>query len=363
MTRFLYRGLTADRTRMALSVLIVVSGSVTAIVALALLSSTAAAQTSATISGQIINGTLSVAVVDTPVTLHIMGADGHEDRESTADSQGFFSFSGPDLSPEYGYHVSARYKGALYGVDLSADESGAFPGLELPVYEPMDDTETLSAETWWIILRDLIPEERALEVVEMLDLRNDGDRTYVTTPEEMLRFPLFPDVGNFEATTDMYGRDFVRLGDGLALQTGIPPGVHHVMYSYWVLLEEESEVWSFQRTTPLKIQDLQVLAATNIRVDSPDFQSIGSTTIDGEKYTVLSAGAGGAEMMTTFNVMSANEGGWAEIRVGIGLAVALTIAMLLVAAGFVAGRRRSHVSVSGQTDVTPADPSGHGRLV
>lgn len=316
-------------------------------VLLALLSVTSAgAQDGSVISGRLVNGTPEGGSVGgLTVTLHIMGAAGHADLETTADQQGSFRFQEPRISPESSYHVSARYEGALYGVDVSAQEDQTFPTVELAVYEATRSTEALSVDGWWIIIQGIDQERQALRVLEMLDVRNASDRTHVGPVTEMLRFPLLPGAEDFEATTDMYGRDFVPDGSGLVLRTGIPPGEHHVMYGYWVPLGDADSV-AFQRTFPLAAREAQIFALPDIQVSSPDLQAIGTTIIEGEEYRVLTAGTVSPGTSLSFIVSGLGPESslaivvWATL-IGVSAALAIT-AWLLIA---VRRRRRLPLAV------------------
>ncbi len=194
------------------------------------------------VSGNIINGTAnSLPPFGLTVTLHRQTASTYEESTTTTDTEGIFRFENIPLNPEALYGVTIRYQGVVYGTDIDLRPE-SMPPVTVTIYETSDDQSLLSVSSSSLLIPQVDKIARDVYALEIVNVVNTGDRTYVpgAEPMNLLRFGLPPGAKGLQIDTSLVGADAIQVDRGFAVPANIPPGEHEVMFAYNFGYEGES---------------------------------------------------------------------------------------------------------------------------
>ena len=308
--------------------------------------SPAAGEEGGGIAGRVVNGTAGgQAPAGLEVLLVILGIDGSVDTESaTTQPDGKFRFDGVSLEEGSTGRLTVNYEGVMYSGGL--DPGPASGSAELLVYEPTDSLEAVRVSGDVLLIRAADGDEEALAAFEIVEVVNEGDRTFVPDLEQpaamkFLRFSMPPEASDLDVSSDLAGGGIINVGSGFALTSPLPPGAAQVAYTY--RLPYQGNRVELSRTFPLGADAFRLLMETETGtvVESDVLVPIETAEVDGRSYTVSGAGGlePGARLSVTISDLPvpswldrigdglASTGTW---RVAIPSAVGLIMAALLV---------------------------------
>jgi hypothetical protein len=198
----------------------------------------AAAQATATVTGRVVNGTSGGAAPTGSVkVMAARNAQPIGEKDTPIGPDGRFSAADLPAGPDVSYVALAEYAGVSYWSDLTR----ASADLTVRVYE-RTDTATITVERHSIaVVRPDPPPaggRRALDVLELVVLRNDGDRTWVPRPDGpsgpmgLLRFSL-PEGATDLRPSGLLGRQQIfQVDRGFATTLPVLPGRQEVSFAY-----------------------------------------------------------------------------------------------------------------------------------
>lgn len=255
-----------------------------------ILSTPMAAQDPNAVEGRVTNGTSQAAVPsDIPVTLQVL--DGErvvETRRAKTRPDGAFVFTG--VSAGGLYRLAAEYQGAVYRAEFRATAS--MP-LNLKVYESTTSMDMLTVDSYVMLVAEADP-LKGMEVLELVALRNAGDRTFVpeaANPGRMqfLRFSLPPGAADLEAQTSLEGGDIIDVGTGFALTSPVSPGSHELLFRFQV--PYEGGRLAFDRSFYLKTEGFRVLISQGLgEAHSAAFEKTSSVTVGQKVFNLYETG-------------------------------------------------------------------------
>ena len=233
------------------------------------------------VEGRLVNGTDGGSGLSgLTVVLHMESMTLHEDLETATDPEGRFRFDAIEYDPQTLYGVSVRYQGALYGSDLDLS-AGDPPPVSLTAYEAVTDETALSVSKASLLLAQVDTVGQMLYALEIVNIKNDTDRTYVpgAEPMSLLRFGLPAAARDLQVDTLLMGADVLQVDRGFALTAPVPPGEHEVMFSYRFPYTGSGAVLS--RSLPYGAESVRVLAPYGLvavaseQLDGPEIVTIG----------------------------------------------------------------------------------------
>ena len=247
------------------------------------------AQSPATLSGMVVNGTAGVSVIDDlQVTLRFQSSTGDvvERVTSTVDG-GAFRFSNLPPQGNPGYVLSTTYLDVEY-TNRMLGEPLVDP-LEVTVYELTEDFKTLYVIDDTLVLTAVDKKNRQIEILEAVKLRNSSDRTFRTNkPMNLIRFTLPEGATDLDVETSLPGGHIVQVNLGFALTTPIPPGEHDILYVYRVMYK--GAVLNYQPHFPMGVESYRVMVPVGLGwARSSDMENAPQATVGDRTFEVLEA--------------------------------------------------------------------------
>ena len=271
----------------------------TVVVAVAFVSalwlSPAAGEDEGTITGRVVNGTAGAqAPSGLEVLLVTRDEDGTVETESTTtEPGGGFRFEAVSLGDGASHGLAATYEGAMYSSRLGPDPS-AEP-VDLLVYQATDSLEAVRVAGDVLLIRAGDGDEDHLAAFEVVELLNEGDRTFVPDLDQpanmnFLRFSLASGATDLEVSSDLPGGRTINVGPGFALTAPLPPGSAQVAYTY--RLPYQGDELELSRTFPLGADAFRLLMETETGTvgESALLTSTETAVVDGRSYVVSGAG-------------------------------------------------------------------------
>ena len=197
------------------------------------------AQSSVTITGDVVNGTQGAEplAAELPVLLLVTDRDGNlaATGQTTTDAAGRFRFDQVDLLEGATYTVGVEYAGVLYRTTLAATDLGQ--DLNITVYETTEDVSVVSVTRQVMVLANVDKDGRQVTVTELVRLVNRSDRTLLPAPlgsgrMSFLRFSLPSESSELIVQSDLPPGEIISVGTGFALTSPVAPGEHAVEFSY-----------------------------------------------------------------------------------------------------------------------------------
>ena len=242
------------------------------------------------VDGQVVNGTSDGGSASgLTVTLHMVSFTGRESRVTATDSEGRFRFDGVAFDSDTLYGVSLAYQGVVYSADLDLS-AGSPPPVLLSVYDSTDAVTSLEVSSASVWYAEVDRASRSLAVLEIVNIGNNTDRTYVPGPEPMklLRFGLPLGASDLTVDTTLVGADVIQVDRGFALTSPVPPGAHEVAFSY--VFPYTGDGADLTRSYPYGAGSLRVIASPQVAsVSSRDLDGPETVTIGGSTYQLMTA--------------------------------------------------------------------------
>ena len=254
----------------------------------------AAGEEEGAITGRVVNGTTGAeAPSGLEVLLIILGVDGAVDTESaTTQPGGEFRFEGVSLEDGFTGRLTANYEGVMYSGGLDPDPSSG--SVDLMVYEATDSLEAVRVSGDVLLIRAGDGDEGSLAAFEIVELLNEGDRTFVPDLDQpanmnFLRFSLPQEAADLDVSSDLAGGRIINVGSGFALTAPLPPGTAQVAYTY--RLPYQGNEVELSRTFPLGADAFRLLMETGTGTvgESDVLTSIETAEVDGRSYVVSGA--------------------------------------------------------------------------
>ena len=229
-----------------------------------------------TVNGAAVNRTDGGPIpASMPISLHAIDpvAGRVATYNGTTDDQGKFAFD--NVTPVSGgsYVLVMDYEGMRYSELLESTDMGA--PAELAVYEITRDIGVVSVQRQAMIIADIDEQNREIQALEVLSLRNGSDRTLlpeltnITNPADInfLRFSLPSGATDLSVQSSLPGGDTIPMGTGFAVTAPVTPGEHEVTYTYRFPYQGDSVAFSqrliqgseqYQVLAPVSLSQLQV---------------------------------------------------------------------------------------------------------
>ena len=242
------------------------------------------------VEGTIVNGTAnSLPPFGLTVTLHRQTANTYEESTTTTDTKGNFRFEDIPLDPAALYGVTIRYQGVVYGTDIDLRPE-SLPPVNVTIYETSDDQSLLSVSSSSLLIPQVDKIARDVYALEIVNVVNTGDRTYVpgAEPMNLLRFGLPPGAKGLQIDTSLVGADAIQVDRGFAVPANIPPGEHEVMFAYNFGYEGESV--AYEKSYLYGADKVRILVPYEIGdLSSADFGDAGDVQIGDKHYQLIEA--------------------------------------------------------------------------
>lgn len=242
------------------------------------------------VSGRVINRTRNTPVPGLEVTFVQHSGESARQVKTVSEGDGGFRFSEVALEDSASFAVMTSYLGAPYVVSDPALHAGRASGVEIGVYDTTSSEATIRADAYHLIINAHGP---AMDVMEILSLRNDGDRTIVGANGASLRIPLPAGFSGLEAESAV-----TSTPEGLASAWPFPPGQNRLKFQYRL---PEGKV--FTHVVPYPTAMVSVLVhPPDLSVESGSLQVQGPVDFGGQRFLHLHGGNLPAGMAIGFRV-------------------------------------------------------------
>lgn len=228
------------------------------------------AQQTVVVAGQVSNGTPGGRLPgDTTVTV-IAARAGRPVEQGTATLQpdGRFEASGLPGGDDVGYVARIEHDGVPYWSELVRPDRGNVPPLRLTVYERTDDPAKIAVERHSVAVLRPDAGARGFDVLELVVLRNDGDRTWAPRadgpagPMGLLRFSLPDGAAELRPGGALAGEELFFADRGFATQMPVQPGRQEVTFAYRINYGAGRYVLT--KTLPYAVGSFQVQVPADI---------------------------------------------------------------------------------------------------
>lgn len=219
-----------------------------------------------TVRGYVVEPIAESAVPDVEIAFSLLGKSSglNEILRKTADENGRFEFSGPFLKPGLAFTLTAFYEGVPYPSSLL--KVGEQSEIVLEVFEPTNDPSDIhvTAEHLFLTLQD-----GTLEVAQLLQIDNTGDRTFVGTEhgkqERVTEFRIPKSAFGLESHSgELVRADARRLFDSQPLA----PGTTQIGFSFKVSAVDFAGEYIHNVLYPTQVLDVYV-HPSDIHLDTP----------------------------------------------------------------------------------------------
>jgi hypothetical protein len=241
------------------------------------------------ISGRVVNRTHSAPAPGQEVTLVRHRGEAADRMTAVAGADGAFRFEQVALEDSASLALTTTYLGVPYVVSDEIIRRGA--DVEVAVYDTTSSDAAVRGEAYHLIVNAHGP---GLEVMEILALRNDGDRTIYGADGLSLRIPLpsgFSGLVVEPAVT-------APTASGFASRWPVPPGETRLRYRYRLPAGEV-----FSRPAPYPASMVSVLIhPSDVGVESRSLASQGAVDFEGRKFLHLVGSNVGAGAPIEFRI-------------------------------------------------------------
>lgn len=266
------------------------------------------------LTGKVVNGTAgSLPPFGVEVTLHRQGAGIYEEESAITDTEGGFRFEDIPLDPDSLYGVTVRYQGVVYGTDVDLRPE-SLPPVVITIYETSDDQSILGVSSSSLLIPQVDKIERDIYALEIVNVVNAGDRTYVpgAEPMNLLRFGLPDGARDLQIDTALPTVDAIQVDRGFGLTANVPPGEHEVMFAYNFDYEGQSVV--FEKSYLYGAENVRVLVPYEVGdLSSVEFGGPGDVLIGGKRYQLLEVSGVARQTRATMQISSLPQAAFWEI--------------------------------------------------
>jgi hypothetical protein len=252
----------------------------------------AAAGSSATLSGSVVNGTHGNAPVSgTQVVLqtYVSHTSAQDTAMVTSDAQGRFAFAGLDGSGATTYAVYTRYQGGTFASGAITFANGAVAPQTLTVYDATASDANVRVALTTLLLG--APDQRTglIPVGEFVTFDNTGHTAYVPAvapsggqPMGLLRFWLPAGARNLSVGAGFAGAQILQVSTGFATSATVPPGKSQFAFAFD--LSYSGTQYLLDHKTEYPTAQVAVLAPVGTRTAGADFVAQPSVTALGQQY-------------------------------------------------------------------------------
>lgn len=207
---------------------------------LALAAAPVQAQGTATFSGQARNGTAGAGAPagDEVTVAAFQNGQPVVQRQTTVGPDGRFHVDGLPVGQDFAYAARIEHAGVGYYSGSVTLADGQLPPVGVTVYETTDDPGRVVVERHAIAVLRPDAAARAFDVLELVVLRNDGDRTWTprsggpSGPMGILRFSLPEGASDFRPGGSLAG-EAVQFSDrGFGTEMPVLPGRNEASFAY-----------------------------------------------------------------------------------------------------------------------------------
>jgi hypothetical protein len=258
----------------------------------------AAAPADATISGVVVNGAHSNALLaNQQVTLQDVSGDApHDIALATSDATGHFSFERIAGSDSAIYRVTTSFQGGYFTSAPLPLAQIPSSGVTLPVYDVTHSAAALRILSATTLFREPRPANGLIGVAELFTFQNESATAFVgtTDPEDgqpmgLLRFALPAGATNITLGKGFDGAQAAQDAAGFGANATIPPG--QTQFAFVFDLPYQGTSYSFPLKVVYPTEKLTALVPQDISVQPGDFADKGMITTAGSQYHLLEHGA------------------------------------------------------------------------
>jgi len=182
--------------------------------------------------------------------------------ETVGPDDTLFEFTEFEDDDEVEYRLAWEYEGVTEQIFLSEEAAPANIGIF--IYETTDSLDDIRVSAHATIIPTVVGSDRLMGVLDLVSIRNDGDRTFVPdasnpnfTGLNMLRFSLPEGYEELAVDSVLPQGQLLEIGTGFAMTNPIPPGEHEILYSYAINYSGSS--LDFVRTLAFGADEVRVL--------------------------------------------------------------------------------------------------------
>ena len=258
----------------------------------------AAAQTDATISGVVVNGTHDNApLVSQQVALQDVSGDTPRDIAlGASDASGHFSFEHINDTGTAIYRVTTSFQDGYFTsapLPLAQIPSN---GVTLSVYDVTHSAANLRVLSATALFREPRPANGLIGVAELFTFQNESAMAFVGTtdpvdgqPMGLLRFALPAGATSITLGKGFDGAQAAQVAAGFGANATIPPG--QTQFAFVFDLPYSGTTYTFPLKVAYPAEKLTALIPQDITVQSGDFDDKGMITTAGSQYHLLEHGA------------------------------------------------------------------------
>ena len=173
-----------------------------------------------------------------------------------------FEFTNLMQDEDIQYRLAWEYGGVTDQIFL-VDEVDPH-NLTVVIYETTDSLENIRVGAHATIIPTVVGSDRLMGALDLVTIRNDGDRTFVPDPSnpnftglDMLRFSLPRGYEELAVDSVLPQGQLLEIDTGFAMTNPIPPGEHEILYSY--AINYSGTKLEFIRTLAFGVDELRVL--------------------------------------------------------------------------------------------------------
>ncbi len=253
--------------------------------------STAHADSTGTITGQLLNGTHDNApMAGQSVTLQMaQGGKSKDLANVTTDAHGTFMFPNLAIDKTIGYAVYIRYQGAQYYSDLINLANKSQQQVNLTVYEATTSTANIAVVQATILVHKPDPQKGIINVSEFYICKNlDTTHSYVGSLDasngkpNALRFSLPHSARNVSLSTGFEGYKAIAVDRGFASDVALLPGVSQFAFAFEIPYSTSDYDFGYMPSLPTV--QLSFMVPTDIHASSDVLKSQGVKTADQHPY-------------------------------------------------------------------------------
>ena len=250
------------------------------------------------VAGAVSNGTAGVDVPEGfEISLLGFRDGGFVDQQivTVGPDDPLFEFTNLMQDEDIEYRLAWEYGGVtdqIFLVDEIAPQN-----LPIVIHETTDSLENIRVSAHATIIPTVVGSDRLMGVLDLVTLRNDGDRTFIPDPSNpnftglnMLRFSLPRGYEELAVDSVLPQGQLLEIDTGFAMTNPIPPGEHEILYSY--AIHYSGTKLEFTRTLAFGVDELRVLIPPELGTVVAEGMEPTKTTELGETVYKEFAGAG-----------------------------------------------------------------------
>lgn len=247
------------------------------------------------VSGRVVNRTRNVPVAGQEVTLVRHREAAAAQVKAVTGADGAFQFTNVAVDDSASLALMTSYLGAPYVVSGVTAKGGS--GVEVAVYDTVSSDADVRADAYHLIVN---AHGASLDVMEILAVRNEGERTVYGPDGVSLRVPLPSGFSGLEVASAS-----VETPEGFASRWPILPGEARLRFRYKLSVGDV-----FSRVVPLPASMVSVLVhPAEVSVESRSLQFQGPVDFEGQRFLHLTGANLARGSVIDFRVTARGAGG------------------------------------------------------